>query len=79
MRLNMVTGVSPAPARLRNGLPRRRVQVQSDTQKVEEPFVLPASYWGREGRGGRGVCKNGDSRDQGGLAIVSFDSPIPPA
>lgn len=41
MRLNVVTGVSPAPARLRNGLPRRRVQVQSDTQTVDEPFVPP--------------------------------------
>lgn len=81
MRLNMVTGVSPAPARSRNGLPRPRVQVQSDTAKQPRnrlfPQSPPASYWEREGRG-RGVCWNwGEgSRVRDVLTIVSFDSPV---
>jgi len=58
MRLNILTGVSPAPARSRNGLPRGRVQVQSDTQPAYEPLVpqrrTGSMEGGREWEGGGG-------------------------
>lgn len=60
MRLNMVTGVSPAPARSRNGLPRPRVQVQSDTAKQPRNRLSPPSVvLGEGGKGEGGLLELG--------------------
>lgn len=63
MRLNMVTGVSPAPARSRNGLPRPRVQVQSDTAKQPRnrlfPPKPPSVVLGEGGKGEGGLLELG--------------------